>query len=252
MYQYGVMIWEMDGVASAVNIISMGASFVFLMLFIVVLFSQADKEAVEKELTEMKFRSELEQQHYKSVEARREELAKIRHDYNNLLTSVRGLLEMGEYEQAREALDHLLVRVGQTRECGYCGIPIVNALMAEKQAVCDREGIRLAVDLNVPEDTRVEPIDLCSVFSNLMDNAIRACGQLPQEERNITITSGMQGDYLIVRCENPAAKAPGPVPEGTGYGKRILHSIAQRWNGSFQADFADGVYRATVILLSRK
>ena len=169
MYQYGVMIWEMEGVARAVNMISMVASFVFLMLFIVVLFSQADKEAVERELTEMKYRSELEQQHYKAVDARREELAKIRHDYNNLLTSVRGLLQMGQIEEAREALDNLLVRVGQTRECRYCGVPIINALLSEKQEICDRQGIILSADLLFPEDVSVEPIDLCSVFSNLMD-----------------------------------------------------------------------------------
>ena len=252
MYQYGVMIWEMEGLARAVNMISMVAAFVFLMLFIVVLFSQADKEAMERELTEMKFRSQLEQQHYKAVEARREELSKIRHDYNNLLTSVWGLMQMGEYEHAQEALDHLLTRVSQTRECSYCGVPIVNALLSEKQAVCDREGIRLTADLILPEDIQVEAIDLCSMFSNLMDNAIRACTQLPPEQRRITITAGMRGDYLIVRCENPAAKAPGPIPEGTGYGKRILRDIAQRWGGSFETAFEDGIHTATVILMEKK
>ena len=252
MYQYGVMIWEMEGVARAVNMISMVASFVFLMLFIVVLFSQADKEAVERELTEMKYRSELEQQHYKAVDARREELAKIRHDYNNLLTSVRGLLQMGQIEEAREALDNLLVRVGQTRECRYCGVPIINALLSEKQEICDRQGIILSADLLFPEDVSVEPIDLCSVFSNLMDNAIRACTQLPPEQRRITLTAGMRGDYLVVRCENPAAKAPGPLPEGTGYGKRILRDIAQRWGGSFETAYENGIHTATVILLGKK
>jgi len=252
MYQYGVMIWEMDAVASSVNMISMAASFVFLMLFIVVLFNQADKEAVEKALSEMKFRSELEQQHYKAAETRREELAKIRHDYNNLLTSVLGLLRMGQTQEAEMALEQLLVRVGQTRECGFCGVPIVNALLSEKQELCDREGIVLSVDLLFPEDVSVEPIDLCSVFSNLMDNAIRACTQLPPEQRRITLTSGVRGDYLVVRCENPAAKAPGVLPEGTGYGKRILRDIAQRWGGSFESAYENGIYTATVILLEKK
>lgn len=252
MLQYTMDVTNRNGMVSTANLISMVATFVLSLLLIFILFNQAQKDTIEKELEQTQYRFEMEQQHYRGVEARREELAKIRHDYNNLLTSVRGLLKMGAYEQAQEALDNLLVRVGQTRECSYCGVPIVNALLSEKQEICDREGIMLSADLLFPEGVSVEPIDLCSVFSNLMDNAIRACTQLPPEQRHITLTAGMKGDYLVVRCENPAAKAPGPLPEGTGYGKRILRDIAQRWGGSFEAAYENGIYTATVILLGKK
>jgi len=58
------------------------------------------------------------------------------------------------------------------------------------------------------------PIDLCSLFSNLLDNAIRACTQLPPEQtRRIRLTVGMQGDDMLVRCDNPATKGLGPRPE---------------------------------------
>lgn len=245
-------LWAHNGIADGGTMLSTIIVMLIGIILIFILFNQAEKDTIEKELEQTQYRFELEQQHYKAVEARREELAKIRHDYNNLLTSVRGLLKMGEYEQAQEALDNLLVRVGQTRECSYCGVPIVNALLSEKQEICDREGIMLSADLLFPEGVSVEPIDLCSVFSNLMDNAIRACTQLPPEQRHITLTAGMKGDYLVVRCENPAAKAPGLLPEGTGYGKRILRDIAQRWGGSFEAAYENGTYTATVILLEKK
>lgn len=245
-------LWAAGGVVDWGNLITTAIVFVVGMVLIFVLFNQAEKDTIEKKLEQTRYRFEMEQQHYKAVEARREELAKIRHDYNNLLTSVRGLLQMGQTEEAREALDNLLVRVGQTRECRYCGVPIINALLSEKQEICDRQRIVLSADLLFSEDVSVEPIDLCSVFSNLMDNAIRACTQLPPEQRRITLTAGMRGDYLVVRCENPAAKAPGPLPEGTGYGKRILRDIAQRWGGSFETAYENGIHTATVILLGKK
>lgn len=77
--------------------------------------------------------TQLERQHYQSVERRREEMAKIRHDYNNLLSSVLGLVRMGKTREAEEMVLGLLARVEATREAPYCGIPIVNAILSEKE-----------------------------------------------------------------------------------------------------------------------
>lgn len=244
-------LWSNGGAVDWGDLISTVIVFIVGVVLIFILFDQAEKDTIEKELEQTRYRFGMEQQHYQAVEVRREELAKIRHDYNDLLTSVLGLLRMGESRQAEEALEDLLARVGQTREVRYCGVPIVNALLSEKQELCDRQGIVLSADLLFPEDICVEPIDLCSVFSNLMDNAIRACGQLPRSDRRITLTAGLKGEHLVIRCENPAAKAPGPLPEGTGYGKRILRDIAQRWGGSFEAEYENGIHTATVILLEK-
>lgn len=241
-------LWADGGVVDWGDMLSTMIVFVVGMVLIFVLFDQAEKDTIAKELEQARYQFGMERQHYQAVEARREELAKIRHDYNDLLTSVRGLLQMGQTGEAQEVLDDLLARVGQTKEYSYCGVPIVNALLSEKQEICDRQQIALSTDLLFPEDVSVEAIDLCSVFSNLMDNAIRACCQLPTEQRRIILTAGMKGDHLVIRCENPVAKAPGPTPEGTGYGKRIMRDIAQRWGGSFEAVYENGLHTATVIL----
>ena len=98
----------------------------------------------------------------------------------------------------------------------------------------------------------VAPLDLCSMFSNLLDNAIRACEELPEDKRIIDLSARNQGDYLLIRCDNPALEHPGNQPQGTGYGKKILRDIAERYHGEFQTSFADGVFTARLILLSEK
>lgn len=249
--RYDSEIWSTGGTADFVNLVSLVASYLFSLLLIFLMFNQANKDTLEKELAETQYWAKLEQQHYQNIEARREEMAKIRHDYNNLLTSVLGLLRMGEPEEAEEALAKLLTRVEQTREYQFCGIPIVNAILSEKQNTCTEQGIRLVTDLLLPEDSGIEQIDLCSVFSNLLDNAIRACGQLPEgADRTISLTAGTRGDYLGIRCDNPSAKAPGQHPEGSGYGTKILKDIAKRYDGEFKTGYEGGVFTATLILLA--
>lgn len=235
---------------STLNLTTLAAAAIVNFVLICVQFNQAGKDEVEKELSALRQQSELERQHYHNVEARREEMAKIRHDYNNLITSVLGLLNMNKTQEAAEALGNLLAKVEETREYPYCGIPIVNAILSEKEAVCRRNKIALRTDLLFPEDAAITPIDLCSIFANLLDNAIRACTHLPPERaREIELSVAVQGDYLLIRCDNPSIKAPGKHAEGSGYGMKILSDISKRYGGKFKTNYENGIFTARLILL---
>lgn len=248
---YGVGVYQRGDALSALHVASMAGALLLDLLLICVQFNQAEKDQVERELTQLRHQAQLERQYYQSVEQRREEMAKIRHDYNNLLSSVLGLLHMDRTQEAEEMVLGLLARVEATREAPYCGIPIVNAILSEKEGECTRKGVSLETDLLFPEDVGVSPIGLCSLFSNLLDNAIRACTQLPPEQsRRIRLTVGMQGDYMLVRCDNPATKGPGAHPEGSGYGMKILQDIAQRHGGTFSTQFEGGIFTARLVLLA--
>ncbi|MEG2458070.1 MAG: GHKL domain-containing protein, partial [Bacilli bacterium] len=50
----------------------------------------------------------------------------------------------------------------------------------------------------------IDMIDISSIFSNLIDNAIEACKKINDNnrERYITIKSTFINGYLVVRCEN--------------------------------------------------
>lgn len=244
-------IYENGSTASLFHIFSMAGALVLSLLLICVQFNQVEKDEMEKELSELKHKSELERQHYQSIEIRREELAKIRHDYNNQLSSVLGLLKTSNPQEAEKIIQSLLGKIEETREYPYCSIPIINAILSEKEKECRTNGIKLYPDILLPDNVAIKPIDLCSIFSNLLDNAIRACTHLPTEViRGIEISCRIQGDYLLIRCANKATKAPGKKPEGSGYGTKILQEIAKQYHGDFQTEFSNGVFTACLILLN--
>ena len=114
---YMEQIQQTGGMFSLLHVFSMTGAFLLNMLLIFVQFNQAEKDEAEKELAELKHQTELERQYYESVEARREEMAKIRHDYNNHLSSVLGLMHMGKPDEAEKVLESLLAKVEQTEDC---------------------------------------------------------------------------------------------------------------------------------------
>ncbi len=77
----------------------------FILFYI--LLKQSEKEHLERQLKEKEQLRTLEALRYEELEARREELSKFRHDYNNQLTTALLLEEQGNGEVAKEMIEKL-------------------------------------------------------------------------------------------------------------------------------------------------
>ena len=249
-YFYCARIVEGETQFSLPAFLSLVGALFFMLLMIWIQMRLAEKDELERQLSALQNQYKLEQQHYQNIEARRTERSKLSHDLNNLLSSVLILLDNGSIPQAQETLRGVAKRVEQTKEYPYCGIPIVNAILTEKEAECRRQKTKLETDLLFPPQVQIPPVDLCSIFSNLLDNAIRACTHLPESQRVIQLSVNTRADYLLIRCVNPAQHGPGPRPEGSGLGLLILKDLAQTYQGDFHTSFAKGQFTATLILLA--
>lgn len=85
-------------------------------ILIYIMFKQSEKDRIAKELEEIRHQSEREQAYYQEMENQRIEMAKLRHDYNNLITSVLGLIHMGREKEAEEMLDELMEQMEEMEE----------------------------------------------------------------------------------------------------------------------------------------
>ena len=83
------------------------------VILIYIIFKQNEKQKIAKELEEVRFQAEKERIYYEEIEKQRMEMAKIRHDYNNLITSVLGLIHMGREKEAEEMIEELMSRMEQ-------------------------------------------------------------------------------------------------------------------------------------------
>ena len=232
----GLMVW-------CACVFLSGGAILFLLYYVI---SLEKKAALEAELRDTRHRMALEQSYYRAVEARREELARIRHDFNNQLAAIGFLIQSGDEADAQTMLRQLSEDIAATRENPYCAIPVVNAVLTEKETLCREAGIALYTELDLPETLGVEPLHLCSILSNLLDNAVHGC--TGTEQPAITLSSAMAGDYLLLRTVNPSLPPKAPE-EGHGYGSKILRKLAEKYGGSYETCYENGVFTAVVSLL---
>ena len=189
--------------------------------------------------------------HYREIENKREEIAKIRHDINNQILAARHLMMEGDMDRSEHMLDQLLEQVSATKEYPYCAVPIINAILNEKSRLCEQYQIEFITSLSFPSDLHADDVMLCSLFSNLLDNAIHAVEDMDPGKRWIRISAVTEGGFLIIKTKNPS-EPPQAVKRGRGKGTVILREIAEMYGGTYQTEYREQIFTALVSMELKK
>lgn len=218
------------------------------IVLLYVLIHGSKKEKLEKELEKVRYLNEIESERNRIMEKRQKELFEMKHSFEKRISEINDNLAQGNKAQAEQDIDRLQEELERSRPNMYCKHAVVNAVLSEKDKVCSELGFSLDTDLMIPAKLNVEPLNICSIFSNLLDNAIEAVEELPENERKISVLGEMKGNYLFVKVENPATKehAQRKRRKDRGYGTQILQDLAKKYDGQYVAAYEKGVYAATV------
>ena len=164
----------------------------------------------------------------------------------------------GNNKIAEQLLQNLHENITALQGKNWCDHPIINAVLLEKAADCEIKDICLEVkiDFNIKQSADVgtlqlgvQPIHICSVFSNLLDNAIQAASLCPKSQRKISIHALYDGNFFHVKVKNSALKSDKENKRsGHGYGQRILRDIAEQYHGAFYTKWEGSLYTAAISL----
>lgn len=184
------------------------------------------------------------------------EMQKLRHDVKNNVATINALIDSGDGEEAKRLLSELAERLGNALGGGNkTNISAIDLTVGEKARLCEERGITLDIHAEPLPDTKISPLDLSSVVSNILDNAIEAAEKC--EAPVITFKIFKYKSYLAITCENPISKAPrvqnGALATtkeggGHGFGMEIIKEICQNNNGRYQYEFDDKVFKASAFL----
>lgn len=88
------------------------------------------------------------------------------------------------------------------KEIHNTGNMILDIILNEKQNICNENNIDLTCDVNFSKCNFIEMTDVCSIFSNILDNAIEACNKTYMDKKYIKIRGTLVKSYYVIRCEN--------------------------------------------------
>lgn len=204
----------------------------------------------QEQYAQQERQQELERQ-LKFQETRQRQLAgqetqidTIQQDIARRLEAARRYLAAGESDRVQASIEGIAQRLRATAQRQFCDHSVVDAVLADKYGRCEGMKIVLESALRISAKVEMDGVLLCSVFSNIMDNAIAACAWLPEEERHISVSALSEGGYLIIKEKNPASFPPRKTKKterdlpAHGLGLKILDQLARQTGG--QIEILDG------------
>lgn len=179
---------------------------------------------------------------------RNELYASFQHDIANHLLVISGLLRDKLFTQAEQYTNKLHISCGALLTSVSTGKPALDVLLKEKISYAKQNHITVTFDVAIMEDFNIDDMDLCVLFSNILDNAITACIEGTLEEPLLSLSAKVKSQFLIVEAVNTTSTTK-PIAFGTGL-MNIQH-IAEKYHGTMETELSNQRFRISVLLCSQ-
>ena len=199
------------------------------------------------------FESEILQKYYAEVENMYTKMRGRRHDYRHHIQTMKIHAANGEFEYVVKYLDLLDDDLTNVETVIRTGNRMADAILNSKLSLAAERKIKVKARAEIPVSLTVSELDLCIVIGNLLDNAMEACMELPEEERLIRIYMEMKGNYLYLALTNTAAGAKqhrflSTKGEGHGFGIARVDAIVKKYGGYVTRASEDEAFSTEILL----
>lgn len=230
-----------------------------------------DKEFSEARVEMLAEQLEIQKRYNAKLEEDAKNIERVRINAQRELERASQLLESSDGDSALAALSGVQEVMGEAAY-RYCDNPIIDVIVDVKRTECLQAGVRAEFALEVPRRTPSIPdVELCAVFSNLIDNALEAargsseCSSCAQPF--LVVASEVHGNMLIISTHNSIADASSVQGETInkekaskdragfksiedhGWDLSIVEEIAARHGGALTTQIDGDAFHASVILL---
>lgn len=229
----------------------------FLIIGILLVFYQRSSRHYQELANMNQSLLESKERYYQMMLEKEEETRRFRHDMSSHVTCVKQLLKEENVQGARAYLEELGGTLEELRLKHQTGNTLVNAIVNDMCAkypsvVLDWQGF-------LPVETRLSDMDMCTIFSNLLENAFYAASRC-EVEGKVDVTVKTVAGALSIIIENDMA---GAIKEDKGklltqkedkrnhgFGTRNVRDCIAKNDGTVNFEYTEEKFRVTVTLIN--
>ena len=112
----------------------------------------------------------------------------LRHDTRHHLSVLRTLIQQGETDKALEYLNEVSQTYDDTVIKTYCRNEMVNSVLSIYNMRFEEQRIRWEIQVSIGEKLPCSEMMFCAILSNVLENAMHAVQELPQDKRYIELS----------------------------------------------------------------
>ena len=173
-------------------------SIIFLLLCVVMMINYMSKNHYKNisEINEKLLKSQ--ENYYTMLLQKDKDTIKFRHDVSEHINCMYTLFNHGKNEELREYFDKIGASLSELRPKIQTGNDMLNAILND--SVNKYTSVKYEIEGKMPNETALSNIDICTIFSNLFDNAFSAAAK--SDEKLVTVSFRFIGENFFCKVMN--------------------------------------------------
>lgn len=227
-----------------------------LGLIAVALYTKEQSQKNQKLLNMEKYINEMQKNYYLSLLERETDTKRYRHDINNHLMCLRALVDGNIV--AQNYIDNLQEKLYIIKNKSYeTGFELMNILLGNHLSEIEKS-VSISLVGKIMAKPDISDVDFCTIFSNLLSNAVEEVKRTPCINTYIKIEIRTGKVYLMITIRNSSNVLIDDCEQNTmtkkqdkrnhGIGLRNVREAVCRNNGSFSLESNGEEVSAKVIL----
>lgn len=177
------------------------------------------------------------------------------HDFYAHMSVILNYVQMNENEKCETYIEEILKSKEKLQKQVWTGSEIIDLILNDRCHEAAKQGLQIHIEADTIEKIQIPDLDLCIIFSNLINNAIE---NSPPGQEAIYVNIKRRQEFLIVVVRNPirgkcVLKNGRPV---TGKANKRLHGIGldsiscavRKNDGSFEYFIQEHFFEAIVTI----
>lgn len=211
----------------------------------------------EKENALLQQQSEMQLEVYSDLQQRYQNSMETIHDAKRHVRALESLIQSDHLAEAQQYKESLFQKLNELQPSIQCDNPLLSAILNHVFLKAEQRHIVLKMDLQGEEQlSMLAGVDLTTIASNLLDNAVDAVSELPEEQRYIHFAVAFQIGEIMIHVENPTKndlKREGNTIVSTkeghlGLGLKNVEMVVEKYKGHFKTDVEDGIFIAAITI----
>ena len=175
-------------------------TFVVVTLMQIVVLSQ--NAHIKKSNDMYKEHMALQKQYYEHMLLQYEELRKFRHDVKNHMLALNSMCTSEDNSQIKKYLSQLTNEVSSKKPVEYTGNRELDAVIAPFVLEAESKNIKVQFKGRVSDNVAIDMFDMCTIISNLLNNAIEACEKIQEDKRIIGFEIAGYNSQIFISVSN--------------------------------------------------
>lgn len=234
----------------------MAISLLAINLFIFWFIKQESRRALESQKNEIEIaHAQGIVQLYDQITKERDILGKREHEFKNTITVLKSLMAEDQYEKMKEILNVQNTELINNSNVFNTGNRLINTILNTKYAEAREKGITFRFVLGDLSILQIEDRDCIVIITNILNNAIEAAAQCPEDNRNLSIKAVIEEGQFIFACRNsfvndnnPEMKSKKKDVISHGYGLTNIKEAVKRNNGNCNFEIEENAFVSVVII----